>query len=223
MKRISDYFLKRKQAHAHTKAIAHLKLVKTVSEKMQQGIAAWINRDLPGLKRSAEIMIKEERSADLLEQEIIKELSASELPSKVREINLQFVRTNDKAAGLAKRGVKNIVFLYEFKLPSKVNKMLIDLGKYTTQAIETLIEASEIIGIASTDEVLELTKKVSDLEGEVDEIYSQIKQSYFEVEKSFNSAAGLILFDHALRNFETITDMIEDSSDLLSTLLVTKI
>ena len=223
MKRISDYFLKRKQAHAHSKAIAHLRLVKTISDKMEEAISAWIKRDLAGLKRSAAIIIKEERSADLLEQDIIQELSASELPSKVREINLQFVRTNDKAAGLAKRGVKNIGFLYEYKLPSKVNKMLIDLGKFTTQTIETLIEASEVIGIASTDEVLKLTKKVSDLEGEVDELYSKIKQSYFEVEKSFGSAAGLILFDHALRNFETITDMIEDSSDLLSTLLVTKL
>ncbi|MHA1910789.1 MAG: DUF47 family protein [Candidatus Kariarchaeaceae archaeon] len=223
MKRISDYFLKRKQAHAHSKAIAHLKLVKTVSEKMEQAISAWIKRDLAGLKRNAEIMIKEERSADLLEQEIIKELSASELPSKVREINLQFVRTNDKAAGLAKRGVKNIVFLYKFILPSKVNDMLLELCKFTTQTIDTLIKASEIIGIASTEEVLKLTKEVSDLEGEVDELYSQIKQSYFEVEESFDSTAGLILFDHALRNFETITDMIEDSSDLLSTLLVAKI
>jgi uncharacterized protein Yka (UPF0111/DUF47 family) len=223
MKRISDYFLRRKQAHAHSQAIAHLRLVKTVSEKMEQAILAWVKRDLAGLKRNAAIMVKEERSADLLEQEIIKELSASELPSKVREINLQFVRTNDKAAGLAKRGIKNIVLLYEYKLPPEVNKKLIKLCKYTTQTIETLIAASEIIGLASTDEVLELTREVSDLEGEVDELYSQIKQSYFEVEKSFQSAAGLILFDHAMRNFETITDMIEDSSDLLSTLLVVKI
>jgi uncharacterized protein Yka (UPF0111/DUF47 family) len=57
----------------------------------------------------------------------------------------------------------------------------------------------------------------------VDGLYSRVKNHYFEYENFSDNFAGLILFDHAMRDLEEAANSAEDAADVLKSIVISEI
>ncbi|MHA2251102.1 MAG: DUF47 family protein, partial [Candidatus Kariarchaeaceae archaeon] len=165
-----------------------------------------------------EIIHTEEKSADNLEMELIKEVAKSELPdSKLKEDLIAFVRMLDSAAGGAKRSATNMLLLVNYPLPEKFANIIDEASKVVGTIFEEIEQA--VLNLKDVDSVIKTSRKVDKLEDRMDTLYSNLKEGYFEIEKSFQSSAALIILDHVCRDLEFSADKAEDAIEILAELV----
>lgn len=173
--------------------------------------------NITDLSSRMKIIQTEERSADDIEAKINQEIAKSNLPSKISEDLMLFVRTLDRAAGASKRAVINLELISEYNLPEKYAK---EVEKASEIIKEIFVEVNKALhSIEDIEKLKEKCRKVDELETEIDTLYTDLKSGYFEVEKVFNSSAALIILDHAFRDLEAAADFGEDAAELLLTLV----
>jgi predicted phosphate transport protein (TIGR00153 family) len=211
---LSSYLSSRKQRHILELLESHVGRCKAVGHTLGKIADDWYQGETESAKINKRVIETEEKSADHLERQIIKEVGKSAIPGDtMKEDLINFVRLLDTAAGGAKRAGLNILLLMDYPLPEKYAQIFAESSKLVSQ-IFAKIEGA-ISQLDNTETIRQITQEVDKLEDQMDGNYSQLKTGYFEIEKSFESAAALIILDHIARDFEYAADMGEDAMDLL--------
>lgn len=211
---LSSYLSSRKQKHILELLESHVGRCKAVGHTLGKIAQDWYEEESEAAKINKRMIETEEKSADHLEREIIKEVGKSTIPGdSMKEDLIHFVRLLDTAAGGAKRAGLNILLLIDYPLPEKYAQIIANSSKTISQIFEKIEGA--ISHLDNVETIRTITKEVDKLEDEMDTFYSKLKGGYFEIEQSFSSAAALIILDHIARDLEYAADMGEDAMDLL--------
>jgi uncharacterized protein Yka (UPF0111/DUF47 family) len=199
----------------------HAGRCKAVGHTLGKISTAWSQGKEEAAKINKEIIHQEEKSADNLEAELIKEVAKSELPdTKLKEELITFVRMLDSAAGSAKRSATNMLLLLNYPLPTQYSALIDEASKIIATIFEDIEQA--VLNLDDVELVIKKSRKIDKLEHTVDGIYSDLKQGYFTIEESFQSSAALIILDHVCRDLEGCADKGEDAIDILAEIVQRK-
>lgn len=214
---LNNYLKDRKQKRLSELLVEHAGRCKAVGKSFAEVgkmIATGNKTELPA---KVAIITTQERSADDVEANINTEVATSNIPTKLGEELLTFVRNLDRSAGAVKRAVINLALIYEYTLPEKYGKK-IEEATIIIQEIFMEMEKA-LTDISELNVVKEVCTNVNALETKIDKIYIYLKQGYFEIEKTFQSPAALLILDHSFRDLEASADFAEDAADQLLTLV----
>ncbi|MCY3413051.1 MAG: DUF47 family protein [Candidatus Heimdallarchaeota archaeon] len=214
---LNTYLTDRKHRKIHELMLEHAGRCRAVGKSFMEAsvmITTGKNNDLAS---RVSIIRAEERSADEVEAKINIEVAKSNLPTKLAEELLTFVRVLDRAAGASKRAVINLELISDYQLPNQYAKMVEESASIIRDIFIEMENALKRLD--DTAYVKKSTQKVNQLETKIDNIYIELKKGYFEIEKAFNSSAALIILDHGFRDLEAAADFGEDAADLLLTLI----
>jgi uncharacterized protein Yka (UPF0111/DUF47 family) len=199
----------------------HAGRCKAVGHTLGKISTSWSQGKEEAAKINKEIIHQEEKSADNLEAELIKEVAKSELPdTKLKEELITFVRMLDSAAGSAKRSATNMLLLLNYPLPTQYSALIDEASKIIATIFEDIEQA--VLNLDDVELVIKKSRKIDKLEHTVDGIYSDLKQGYFTIEESFQSSAALIILDHVCRDLEGCADKGEDAIDILAEIVQRK-
>ena len=214
---LSSILKNRKNRRITNLLIEHAGMCVAVGNSLHKASAMMKSGSLSDLKSRVSVIRTEERSADEVEAKINREVAKSSLPSKLAEELLLFVRALDRAAGAAKRTVINLELISEYPMPKKYSNLINE----ATSILKEIFEIMEktLHRLDDSTFVTKQCRKVGNRETKIDEIYVKLKKGYFEIEKTFNSAAAMIILDHAFRDIEAVADFSEDATEVLTTLV----
>lgn len=214
MSLLASYLSSRRTKNVLNLMEKHVGRCKAVGHTLGKIATEWSQGETEKVKINKEVIHTEEKSADNLEKELIKEVTKSEFSNdKLKEDLIKFVRMVDTSAGGAKRAATNMLLLVDYPLPDKYAKILDDAAHVIAEIFVEIEKA--INNIKDVEFIKQSTLVIDKLEDDMDDYYSQLKKGYFEIEQSFGSAAALIILDHVARDLEHCADMGEDASEIL--------
>ncbi len=220
--RISGFLRKRAEEEIQKKMEEHIGRIQLAAKSLMNAVAAWRKGDFAGLDREVGITGAEENTADRLLAEMWLELTKGALKSKLRSNILTFIKRADEIANYAKRAAENMLILHKIKLPD-------DIFKTVAKACELIYMCTQKLGEAlaiyrkDIQKTIDLTTEISFLEHQVDGLYSKLKYQYFDYQKVSDNFAGLVIFDHAMRDIEKAANSAEDASDVLRSIVISEV
>ncbi len=210
----------RKQRKARELMVAHAGRCRAVGVAFARVADAWFSKNKEEMDTAVALIHTEEKSADNLELDVIRELSRGSLPREIREQLIQVTSKLDLSAGGAKRASKNMSSLIEHPLPEPHSSAVASACKILDKIFKSMEHALK--NLSDSEIVLTTVKKVNALEHEVDEVYAELKRGYFDIEKTFKSAAALLILDHVARDIEIAADRAKEAAQVLFMLCHTR-
>lgn len=220
--RIGGFLRKRAEDDMQQKMSEHLSRIQLATNALTRAVAAWRKGNFAVLDREVGNISAEENAADRLLAEMWLELTKGALKSKLRSNILTFVKRSDEVANYAKRVGQNILILHKLKLPDHIFDEIEKVVELINMAVEKLAEAL-LIYRKDIHRTVDITSEISFLEHQVDGLYSRLKNHYFDYSKFSDNFAGLIIFDHAMRDLENAANSAEDASDVLRSIVISDI
>ncbi len=218
-KQLKVWLKKRRESKVLERIREHLVHVNGCIVKLEDFLDSWEQKDKE-LATSIHLLIKEEEGiADNIENEIIDLLASGKTPEYVRADLLNFVRWADKAAGCIKRGTDNLLLLLDVNFSKNIKNLLRSISVALIEESKSFLDVFDNIFKLERDELLETIEKVADLESKIDKTYKQIKNEMV-TNTSDIPAGALIVFDHAIRDMEESSDLIEDCAVLLRSIVL---
>ncbi len=218
-KELKQWLSKRRESKILKRIRDHLIYVDSCIVKGKDFYKFWIAKDEEASNNMYEIIHQEEKTADSVEAEIIDMLSEGTTPEYVRTDLMNFIRLADRAAGNAKRGVKNLLLLINHKFPKGVNDIIGKIFDLLAEQIDAFIKVFDSMFKVEHPKLLELISKVDKYESEIDKLYADLK---YEI--AYNSgdvpAGALIILDHAIKDLEDVSDLVEDCADLVRSIVL---
>jgi predicted phosphate transport protein (TIGR00153 family) len=218
-KELRQWLSRRRSSKVLDRMRDHLIYVNSCITKSKDFYEFWIKKDEPAAKNMFEIIHQEERTADGIEAEIVTMLTEGETPDYVRSDLLSFVRMADKAAGSAKRGVKNLLLLIKRDFPDSINELLGSIFDLLIEEMEGFIKVYDAMFKVELTELIAIIKKVDEIESSIDVKYGELK---YEIAFSTDGvpAGSLIILDHAIKDLEEASDLIEDCADMIRSIVL---
>jgi len=220
--RISGFLRKRAEEEIQKKMEEHLGRIQLATKSLMNAVAAWRKGDFAGLDREVGIIGAEENTADRLLAEMWLELTKGALKSKLRSNILTFIKRADEIANYAKRTAENMLIIHKVKLPEEIFSTIAKACELIYMCTQKLGEALSIYR-KDIQKTIDLTTEISFLEHQVDGLYSKLKHLYFEYQKVSDNFAGLVIFDHAMRDIEKAANSAEDASDVLRSIVISEV
>jgi predicted phosphate transport protein (TIGR00153 family) len=213
------FLKKRAEEEIHRRMAEHLSRVQIATKALMRASKAWKAHDFADLDKEVGIVGAEENAADRLLAEMWLELTKGALKSKLRSNLLTFVKRADEVANYAKRAGENFLILHNLKLPDHIFDEILKACELIHMAAEKLGEALNIYR-KDIQRTIDITTEISFLEHQVDGLYSKLKNHYFDYHKYSDNFAGLVIFDHAMRDLEKAANSAEDASDVLRSIVI---
>ncbi|MFW9851603.1 MAG: DUF47 domain-containing protein [Candidatus Thorarchaeota archaeon] len=218
-KELRQWLSRRRESRILDKIRTHLVHVNSCIIKSKDFFKFWTEKDENAARNMYEIIHQEEKTADKVEVEIIDMLSEGQTPEYVRADLLNFIRTADKAAGSVKRSVNNLLLLIEHDFPKGVNKILDSIFKLLVDEVEAFIKVFDDMFKLEHPQLIEDIAKVDSIESKIDDKYRELK--YQIANKTEGVPAGaLIILDHAMKDLEETSDLIEDCAEMLRSIVL---
>jgi predicted phosphate transport protein (TIGR00153 family) len=218
-KELRQWLSRRRESRILDRIREHLILVNSCIMKSKDFFQLWKDKDEEAAKNISEIIHQEEKTADCIEAERVDMLSSGETPEYVRSDLITFIKLADRAAGSVKRGVKNLLLLIKHEFPKGINKILEDFFELLAEEIVALIKVFDAMFKVEHTELIEIISKVDNIESALDEQYVDLKR-----EIAYNTenvpAGALIILDHAIKDLERTSDLIEDCADMLRSIVL---
>ena len=146
-------------------------------------------------------------------------LSEGNTPEYVRTDLMNFIKIADKAAGNAKRGVKNLLLIINHDFPSGIKDIIDKMFDLLAEEIDAFIKVFDAMLKVEHQELLKIISKVDQIESLMDDLYADIK-----LEISYNTAqvpaGALIILDHAIKDLEDVSDLVEDCADMIRSIVL---
>jgi predicted phosphate transport protein (TIGR00153 family) len=220
--RLGGFLRKRAEDEIYQSMNEHLSRVNLATQALMRAVQAWKENDFKTLDREIDNVSAEENAADKILADMWLELTKGNLKPKLRADILTFIKRADEVAGYAKRAGKNMLILHQVKLPEhifeEIEKMVELVGMCAKKLIDALTSFRNDL-----QRTVDITTEISFLEHQVDGLYSRVKNHYFEYENFSDNFAGLILFDHAMRDLEEAANSAEDAADVLKSIVISEI
>ena len=197
----------------------HLIYVNSCIVKGKDFYKFWREKDEEASRNMYDIIHQEEKTADNVEAEIIDMLSEGNTPEYVRTDLMNFIKIADKAAGNAKRGVKNLLLIINHDFPSGIKDIIDKMFDLLAEEIDAFIKVFDAMLKVEHQELLKIISKVDQIESLMDDLYADIK-----LEISYNTAqvpaGALIILDHAIKDLEDVSDLVEDCADMIRSIVL---
>jgi len=220
--RISGFLRKRAEDEMHQKMASHLSRIQIGTKALLRAVIAWRNKKFIELDKEVGIVGAEENAADHLLAEIWLELTKGTLKTKLRSNILTFVKRVDEIANYAKRAAENFLILHKLELPDHIFDEIEKVCELINIATDKLAEAL-LIYRKDLQRTVDITTEISFLEHQVDGLYSRLKNHYFDYHKYSDNFAGLVIFDHAMKDLEKAANSTEDASDVLRSIVISEV
>lgn len=216
---LKQWLSRRRSSRVLDRIRDHLIHVNSCITKSKDFYVFWKEKDETAAKNMFEIIYQEERTADVVEAEIVSMLTEGETPDYIRSDLMSFVRMADKAAGSAKRGVKNLLLLINREFPEGINKLIGSIFDLLVEEMEWFIKVFDSMFKVERSELIEIITKVDKIESAIDIKYGELK---YEIAFSTESvpAGSLIILDHAIKDLEEASDLIEDCADMIRSIVL---
>ncbi|MCE7741450.1 MAG: DUF47 family protein [Candidatus Heimdallarchaeota archaeon] len=216
---LKQWLSRRRESRILKRIRDHLIYVDSCIVKGKDFYKFWLEKDEEASKNMYEIIFQEEKTADGVEAEIIDMLSEGKTPEYVRADLLSFIRTADKAAGNAKRGVKNLLVLIKHEFPKGIKDLIGKVFDLLAEEIDAFIEVFDAMFKVEHEELIGNIAKVDNIESQIDDLYADLK---YEI--AYNSvdvpAGALIILDHAIKDLEDVSDLVEDCADMIRSIVL---
>lgn len=222
MKFRSSFFRKSAEQEIQNKMTEHLSRVQLVTRALTRAFKAWYDGKFTDLDREIGIMSAEENAADKLLADMWLELTKGALKPKLRADILTFIKRVDEVANNAKRAGINVQIMHEVKLPKHIFEEIMKSCELLNMAVDKLAEALSIYR-KDIQRTIDLTTEISFLEHQMDGLYTRLKNHYFEYKDYAENFAGLIIFDHAMKDIELAANAAEDASDVLRSIVISEV
>ncbi len=216
---LRQWLSRRRESRILKRIRDHLIYVDSCIVKGKDFYKFWIEKDEEASQNMYEIIYQEEKTADSVETEIIDMLSEGQTPEYVRADLMNFIRTADKAAGNAKRGVKNLLLLIKHEFPKGINELIGKIFDLLAEEIDAFIEAFDAMFKVEHAELIKNIAKVDGIESTIDNLYADLK---YEIAYNSESvpAGALIILDHAIKDLEDVSDLVEDCADMVRSIVL---
>ncbi|MHA1304562.1 MAG: DUF47 domain-containing protein [Candidatus Heimdallarchaeaceae archaeon] len=213
-KELRQWLSRRRESRILKKIREHLVHVNSCISKATDFYTFWVEKDEKAATNMFELIHQEEKTADKIEADIVQMLSEGETPEYVRADLLNFIRLADKAAGGIKRGTDNLLLIIKHDYPESILKIIEEIFQKITEESESFLAAFDNMFKVEHGELKSKILKVDKLESDIDVLYKKMK--YEIAYSSENVPAGaLIILDHAIRDIEEVSDLIEDCADMI--------
>ncbi|OLS31030.1 MAG: hypothetical protein HeimAB125_17340 [Candidatus Heimdallarchaeota archaeon AB_125] len=218
-KELKQWLSRRRSSKVLDRIRDHLIYVNSCITKSRDFYDFWVKKDEDAAKNMYDIIHQEEKTADSIEAEIVTMLTEGETPDYVRSDLMSFVRMADKAAGSAKRGVKNLLLLISREFPEGINRLIESIFDLLIEEMEGFIKVYDAMFKVEHSELIAIIKKVDEIESAIDVKYGELK---YEIAFSTESvpAGSLIILDHAIKDLEEASDLIEDCADMIRSIVL---
>ncbi len=216
---LKQWLSRRRESRILKRIRDHLIYVNSCIIKGKDFYKFWIEKDEEASKNMYEIIFQEEKTADGVEADIIDMLSEGRTPEYVRADLMTFIRTADRAAGNAKRGVKNLLLLINHEFPKGITDLIGKIFDLLAEEIDAFIKVFDTMFKVEHPELLENIAKVDRIESSIDTIYGNLK---FEIAYNTENvpAGALIILDHAIKDLEDVSDLVEDCADMIRSMVL---
>jgi len=219
IKHLKQWLSRRRESRILKRIREHLIKINSCVSKSSDFYDFWVKKDVEATKSSYKIISEEERTADVILANIVDMLSEGETPEYVRADLLNFVRLADKAAGAVKRGTQNLLILIEASFPEKITEIIGTIIESLVEESKLFIKTFDKMFQIEREQLLEIINEVDKLESEIDKQYHNLKY-----EMAYNTpetpAGALIILDHAIRDLEEASDLIEDVAGLIRSIVL---
>ena len=218
-KELKSWLSRRRESRILDRIREHLVHVNNTILKAMDFFQFWLKKDESAASHIFDLIHQEEKTADAIEAEIVQMLSEGETPEYVRTDLLNFIRLADKAAGGIKRGCDNLLLIIKHTYPETINKVIKEIFDKLTKESVSFFEAFDNMFKLSKEELKDKITEVDLMESEIDKLYKRMK---YEIAYSTESvpAGALIILDHAIRDIEEVSDLLEDCADLIRSIAV---
>ncbi|MHA1397526.1 MAG: DUF47 domain-containing protein [Candidatus Heimdallarchaeaceae archaeon] len=218
-KELKQWLSRRRESRILDRIREHLVHVYGCITKSKDFYKLWLEKDEDAAENLYKLIHQEEKTADSIEAEIVDMLSKGETPEYVRTDLISFIRLADKAAGSAKRGVNNLLLLIKHDFPKSVTNHIEDIFDLLTEEITAFLKVYDAMFKVEHTELIENISKVDSLESSIDELYRKLK---YEIAYSTESvpAGALIILDHAIKDLEESSDLIEDCAEMIRSIVL---
>ena len=218
-KELKQWLSRRRSSKVLNRMRDHLVYVNSCIAKSKDFYKFWLEKDEVAAKNMYDIIHQEEKTADSVEVEIVNLLTEGETPDYVRSDLMNFVRIADKAAGSAKRGVKNLLLLINRKFPESIDKLIGSIFELLVEEMEGFMQVYDKMFKIEHTELLSIISEVDNIESSIDVKYAELK---YEIVYSTESvpAGALIILDHAIKDLEEASDLIEDCADMIRSIVL---
>lgn len=218
-KELKKWLSRRRESRILKRIREHLVLVNSCIMKGKEFYRFWVNKNESAASNLYDLIHQEEKTADKIEADIVVMLSEGETPEYVRTDLLNFIKMADKVAGSVKRGSNNLLLLIKHNLPGSINEILGIIYDLLGEEMTAFIKVFDAMFKVEYEELVRLISAVDEIESSIDEAYKKLK---YEIAYSTENvpAGALIILDHAIKDLEATSDLIEDCSDLLSSIVL---
>ena len=218
-KELRQWLSRRRESRILKKIREHLVYVNSCIVKSKDFYVFWINKDENAAENMADIIYQEEKTADSIEAEIVDMLAEGRTPEYVRTDLLRFIRTADKAAGSAKRGANNLLLLIKHEFPEGIKNVISSVIDLLGEEMDAFIHVFDALFKVEHEDLKGYISKVDAIESEIDQKYKELK---YEIAYTTEAvpAGALIILDHAIKDLEACSDLIEDCAEMLRSLVL---
>lgn len=175
--------------------------------------------DLEMIKSSFKNIFDLEREADNIKEDIIVELSKGPLHPIDREDIIRMVMTVDDVAANIKSGARKLMYVDPKIVPSNIKDGFIELVNDIYRGAETLGEALNKL-IDDPNKAIELCEKVERVEEEIDEKRVEVMSKILDWANEVKIVKQWIMIKEAIENIEAAADYMENSADVIRSLVV---
>ncbi len=211
---LREWLKKRRESRILERIREHIVHIVHIINNAEIFFDFWLEVDKEAAQNSFNLIKEEEDIADEIEAEIIDQLSSGETPKYIRNDLLSFIKLADTAAGSIKRGTDNLLLLIDQDFHIDIKAKMKKIFSLLSEQAQAFIESFDLVLNAELEKIRKKIKLVDKIESDIDGIYKQLK--YDMINKTENNSAGaLIILDHAIKDIEGSSDLIEDCADLI--------
>ncbi|MHA1202851.1 MAG: DUF47 family protein [Candidatus Heimdallarchaeaceae archaeon] len=218
-KELKHWLSKRRESKVMKRIRDHLILVNSCITKAKDFYDFWENKDEEAAQNMYDLIHQEEKTADIVEADILDMLSEGRMPEYVRTDLINFIKLADKSAGRIKQGVSNLALLINQEFPESIIKILKSNFELLVDEFQGFAKVFDSMFTIEHEELVKAIEKVSQIETAIDENYKKLK---YEIAFSTGDvpAGALIILDHAIRDIEKSSDLIEDCAEMVRSLVL---
>lgn len=197
-----------------TASCRHLRQIFNIVSISQEMVYAYLRSDLEEATKKSQEIVRLEREADQIKEEIIEKLMNSSLHPMDQDEIIRLVLTADDIAAQLKATGRKLLYTHPDEVPPHIKdglKGIIDLLAEESQALRSTIEAL----VKGKNDIRERAEKTERLEEAIDDARVDLLAQILKWGDTSEHVSDWIMLKEAVENMETASDKIEDTADVL--------
>jgi len=197
----------------------HAKKVRDILADLEDFLKAFYEGKQEEYQLIFKKIFDQEREADNLKDEIIRELSKGPFHPIDREDIIRLMIVTDDIASYAKGGARKLSHLSSNDVPTNIKDGLVIMVKMVREEMEYLINAIDSL-IKSPKDSLDYANLVERKEEEIDEFKEELITTILIWGDQTGSISRWLLVKESVEYFENMADRIEDVADIIRGLAI---